>query len=203
MKRLAITALLASALFITLPTPAQAALTSSQIDAVLGLLSAFNTDSDTISRVRATLRGGAAPTPGTLWFGAGTQPTATEVARNSTDIPFTTVTLTNNSSVSATIYTITVLRAGTASDSAVRTITLMDGATSLASATDLDTKHQATLAPENLTIPAGQSMTLTLAGDLSNKARSNKTIGLTVVALNTSSPISGALPLEGTLYTIK
>lgn len=184
------------------PASAHAALTSSQIDSILGLLTAFDADSATVARVRATLMGNSAPTAGTLWFGAGTQPTAGEVDRNSVDVPFTTITLSNNSAAAATIYTITVERAGSASDSSVRSIELLQGGTTLATASGLDSKHQATLAPQSLTVAAGNTVTLTLVADLSNKARSNKTLGLTVVALNASSPVSGVLPLTGTLQKI-
>ncbi len=184
------------------PASAQAALNASQINSILDLLTAFDADSATVARVRATLMGNAAPTAGTLWFGAGVQPVATEISRSATDIPFTTITLTNNSASAATIYTITVERAGTASDSSVRTIELLQGSTLIASTNTLDSKHQAVLTPQNLAVPAGGTITLTLTGDLSSKARSNKTLGLSVVALNTSSPLSGVLPLVGTLQKI-
>ncbi len=202
MKKFFGTVFLALFICVAFPLSAQAALTSSQIDSILGLLTAFDADPVTVAQVRATLLGGAAPAAGTLWFGAGAQPTAGEISRSDAAIPFTTITLTNNSTSAAIIYTITVERAGSASDSSVRTIELLQSNTTIASTNTLDTKHQATLAPKDLTVAAGSTITLTLSGTLSSKARSNKTLGLTVVALNASSPLSGVLPLVGTLHKI-
>lgn len=195
--------MLACAVLLASPAPAQAALTTAQVEAVLSLLAAFNADSATIANVRASLGGTTAPASGSLWFGAGIQPSATIVERGAEDVPFTTLTLANNTGATATIYTITVQRAGTGSDSSLRAIELKNTAGAiLASATSLDSKHQATLTPSTLTIAPGQSITLTLAGDLSSKARSGKTLGLTVVAINASSPLAGTLPLTGTLQKV-
>lgn len=202
MKRFFSIVFLSVFVFTAFPASAQAALTSSQINSILDLLTAFDADSSTVARVRATLMGGAAPAAGTLWFGAGVQPVKTDISRTSVNVPFTTITLSNNSAAEATIYTITVERAGSASDSSIRSIELLQGGMTLATASGLDSKHQATLVPESFAVAAGSTITLTLVADLSTKARSNKTLGLTVVALNASSPISGVLPLTGTLHKI-
>lgn len=193
---------------VSTPIEAQAALLPQQVEAVIALLSAFGADKTVIANVRATLGGGtttAAPTAaGSLGFAPGVQPPRLTLSPSTNDVPFTVVYLLNNTTAQVEIYTVTVERYGTASDSYLRSAQLRDASgTTRDTVSSFDTRHQATLAGNGLTLAAGGSAVVTIVGDLTNKrATSNKTIGLKVVAINASAPLLGTLPVSGTTHTI-
>ncbi len=193
---------MACSIFLASPAPAQAALTSAQVEAVLNLLSAFGADAKIISNVRATLGGTATPAAGSLWFGAGQEPAVLTVEPGTERVPCTTISLINNSGGAVIIYTLTVERAGTASDSSLSEASLIGAAGAVLATAPTLGKHQTTLTPGALTLAKGQSLTLTVAGTVAKSARANRTVGLTVVAVNASSPILGSLPLTGVLHKI-
>lgn len=205
MKRLTTGALFAGALLLS-PATAQAALTQAQAQAVLDLLSAFGADAAVIQNVRTTLLGGPAIGVGatrSLGFGPATPPAELRVARGTARVPFTTLTLTNHTSAAATIYSLSVERHGSGSDSALSKVELVDASgIAHAQSTSFDSRHQTILAP-TMTLTAGQSITLTVTGDVSASARRGKTAGLSIVAINASTPVSGTLPLVGTLQRVE
>lgn len=203
MRRLLFAAALGAVL--VAPTPAGAALLPQQVDAVLALLDAFGASESVVANVRAALRGGASTAPsaaGSLGFAAAVQPPPLRLLRGTERVPFTAVSLVNNTNAVVDIYTVTIERQGSGTDSAISTVSLL-GDSMVASASGFDSKHQVNLPTNGLTLAAGASATITIAGDISSKkTRSGRTVGLTVLAINASAPLLGTLPIGGTLHTL-
>ncbi len=68
----------------------------------------------TIAKVQASLNGSSVSSApaGTLSFAAGTQASNARIAPGAKNVPFTTFTLSNNTSSTVTVYGITVNRTG-------------------------------------------------------------------------------------------
>lgn len=152
--------------------------------------------------------GGTTPppgtTPGTLAVSAGSQPANSLAPQGSARVPFTNFTLTNTSGAAVTINGITVTRTGLASDGAFAGVVLLDqNGLQIGTPRTFDTNHQATIG-ETMTLQAGQSMTFTVAGNMaaSLTAYAGQVAALQVTGINTTSAVSGSLPISGANQTI-
>ncbi len=133
-----------------------------------------------------------------------TQPANSLAPVNASRVPFTTFTLTNNTSSSVTISSVTVQRAGLAQDAAFNGVVLIDqNGLQVGIAHTFNSNHQANIG-DNFTLAAGQSMTYTVAGNMETSAGgyAGQIAQLQVVAVNTTVPVSGSLPIVGASQTI-
>ena len=148
--------------------------------------------------------GSTTPTGPGLTVSASAQPANSLADQSATRVPFTTFTLTNNSSAAVTINSVTVQRTGFANDAVFSGIVLLDqtGAQIGVSST-LNSNHQANIG-SSFVLNAGQSMTYTVAGNMASSlsAYSGQIASLQVVAINSSSAVSGSLPITGASQTI-
>ena len=134
---------------------------------------------------------------------AGTQPSNGLAIQGASRVAFTKVTLTAGSS-DVVVNGITVERQGAATDSNFSgVILLQDDGTQLDIAKTLGSTHQATIGG-TFTVKAGTSMTLTIAGNMaaSLAAMAGQVASLAVVGVNTSSTVTGSLPIVGAMHTI-
>ncbi len=148
------------------------------------------------------------PTPGPTTGGAvtvsaGAQPVNSLAPAGASRVPFTTFTLTNNSSAAVTINNVTVQRTGLGVDANFSGIVLLDSnGLQIGTSKTLNSNHQANIG-DNFTLGAGQSATLTVAGNIATgQTTSGQVVSLQVVAVNTSATVSGSLPITGASQTI-
>jgi hypothetical protein len=153
--------------------------------------------------------GGTTTTPttpttgGSVTVGAAAQPVNSLAPQGASRVPFTTFTLTNNSSSAVTVNSITVQRVGLGVDANFSGIVLLDqNGLQLGTAKTLNSNHQANIG-DTWTLGAGQSVTLTVAGNIATgQTTAGQVVGLQVVAINTSATVSGSLPITGASQTI-
>ncbi|MEK7538556.1 MAG: hypothetical protein AAB552_01815 [Patescibacteria group bacterium] len=139
---------------------------------------------------------------GGLTVSAPAQPGNGLAVESAARVPFTKVTLTAGAS-DVTVNGITVERTGAASDSVFSGVVLVDeDGTQLDIAKTFGSTHQATVGG-TFTVKAGTSKTLTIGGniaaDLSSYA--GQVASISVVSVNTSGTVSGALPISGAMHT--
>lgn len=146
---------------------------------------------------------GGTTTGGALTISAAAQPVNSLAPQGASRVPFTTFTLTNNSSSAVTINSITVQRVGLGVDSNFSGIVLLDSnGLQIGTAKTLNSNHQANVG-DTWTLGAGMSQTLTLAGNIATgQTTSGQVVGLQIVAVNTSATVSGSLPINGASQTI-
>jgi hypothetical protein len=142
--------------------------------------------------------------PGALNIRAGSQPANSLAPEGASRVPFTTFTLTNSSNVAVTVNGVTVQRTGLGSNSVFSGIVLVDSNNvQIGNSKTLNSNDQATVG-DTFTIQPGQSMTLTVAGNMaaSLDAFSGQIVSLSVVGVNTTATVSGSLPITGASQTI-
>jgi hypothetical protein len=148
---------------------------------------------------------GTTPTGPGLTISAGAQPANALAPNGASRVPFTTFTITNNSGMAQTITGVTVERVGLGVDANFSGVALIDSANNiqLGTAKTLNSNHQATIG-DTFMINPGQTMTLTVAGNIQNTttAYSGQIVSLKVVAVNTTAPVAGSLPVMGASHTI-
>ncbi|MFA7309613.1 MAG: hypothetical protein WC050_01775, partial [Candidatus Paceibacterota bacterium] len=147
---------------------------------------------------------GGTTTGGNLVVAAGTQPANSLAPQGAARVPFTTFTLTNTSNAAVTVNGVTVQRTGLAQDAVFSGIVLVDSNNiQLGTSKTLNSNHQATVG-DTFTINAGQSVTLTVAGNMaaSLAAYAGQVAGISVVGVNTTATVSGSLPISGAMQTI-
>lgn len=146
---------------------------------------------------------GGTTTGGALTVSAAAQPVNSLAPQGASRVPFTTFTLTNNSSQAVTINSVTVQRVGLGVDSNLSGIVLLDAnGLQIGTAKTLNSNHQANIG-DTWTLAAGASQTLTVAGNIATgQSTSGQVIGIQVVAVNTSATVSGSLPINGASQTI-
>ncbi len=143
-------------------------------------------------------------TPGSLSVSAGSQPANSLAPQGASRVPFTNFTLTNTSSNAVVVNGITVTRTGLASDAVFAGVVLIDqNGLQIGTPRTFDTNHQATIG-ETMTLQPGQTMTFTVAGNMaaSLSAYAGQVAALQVTGVNTSSTVSGSLPISGANQTI-
>lgn len=146
---------------------------------------------------------GTGTTSGSITVAAGAQPVNSLAPLGASRVPFTTFTVSNNSSAAVTVNSVTVQRVGLGVDNNFSGIVLVDSnGLQIGTAKTLNSNHQANL--DGFTIPANSSMTVTVVGNISSTATSNsgQIVGLQVVAVNTGATVGGSLPITGASQTI-
>lgn len=141
-----------------------------------------------------------------LMVGAGTQPAATLAVQNAIHIPFTTFTLTASADGDVTVDTLTVERGSLANDAAFSGIVVLDSDMMpiTAVAKSLNSNHQVVLT-DDFTVPAGQTKTYYLAGNMASSLSSyaGQVATLKLVSVNApGASVTGTLPIEGAGHTI-
>jgi hypothetical protein len=155
-----------------------------------------------------TTTGPVTPTPTGVGVtvAAGVQPANSLVPQNSSRVPFTTFTLTNNSGAAVTISGVTVMRTGPALD-AVFTgggVILLDEAGMQLGVQRTFNSDHTVVAGDPFTLNPGQTKTLTVAGNFTTgpSTYSGQVVSVTVTGINTSAPVAGALPITGASQTL-
>ncbi len=153
-----------------------------------------------------TTGGGTTTTTGAgITVTAGSQPANSLAPVNATRVPFTTFTIANNTSAAVTINGVTVQRTGLANDNAFAGVILIDSnGLQYGNSQTFNSNHQATIGG-TFTIPAGASMTYTVAGNMETVTTNNnagEVASIAVVGVNTSVAVSGSLPITGAQQTI-
>jgi len=149
---------------------------------------------------------GTTPTGPGITVTAGTQPANSLAPALANRVPFTTFTLTNNTSAAVTITGITVQRVGLAADAAFAGVELLDqNGIQLGTSRTFNSNHQAVIGTP-WTLQAGQTATYTVAGNMGTQTVENnysgQVAGVSVVGVNTSVPVTGSLPISGAQQTI-
>jgi hypothetical protein len=137
---------------------------------------------------------------------AGTQPANSLAPALANRVPFTTFTLTNNTSAAVTISGITVQRTGLAADNAFAGVELINqNGLQIGTSRTFNSNDQATIGTP-WTLNPGQSMSYTVAGNMQTQAIESAYAGqvasIAVVGVNTTVPVSGSLPITGASQTI-
>ncbi len=142
------------------------------------------------------------PTGTGLTVTAGAQPAASLAPANAARVPFTKVTFTAGYDGDVRVNGIVVERGGPSTNSDFAGVVLLDSnGTQVGVAKTLNSNNQATLT-EPLTIPAGQSRTYTIAGNMGSSVGAGNIATLSVVGVNTPATVTGSLPITGTAQTV-
>jgi len=167
-----------------------------------------------ISTPMGVAGGPAVPVDGsgvTVSLSAST-PAAKSIIADSTNggqalVPFTTFNFTAAADGSATIKTLKLKRSGISSDTTLDNLYLYNGSTKLTDGGSLSSGYVTFNNANGLfTVPAGQTMTITVRGDLASSASAGNTIGFTLESASdvTSSgaTVNGSFPAAGNLMTV-
>lgn len=132
------------------------------------------------------------------------QPTVTIAPWKASRVPFTKVTLTAGTDGDVTVNSLTVQRTGLATDAAFSSIVLLDeNGLQIGTSKTFNSNHQTTLG-EPFVVSRGTSRTLTVAGNMETTqgGYGGQVASLTVVGVNTSATVTGALPITGAAQTV-
>lgn len=137
---------------------------------------------------------------------ASTQPTAGLFGENFASRPFTNLTFRASSDGDVTVDEVTVERTGQGSDSAFSgTVLLDENGVRIGDAKTFGSTHRAHLT-ENFVIKAGQSRTITLAGDSDSDQNdyNGQLVSLSLVDVKTvgSTTVTASYPMTGTVHTV-
>ncbi len=134
---------------------------------------------------------------------APNQPAAALAPSGAVRVPFTRVNLTASADGDVTVNSLTVERTGLAQDSALSGVVLLDeNGVQLGISKTLNSDHRATPG-EPFTIKAGQTRTITVAGNrATGTSLGGQTISLDVVGANTSAAVNATFPMRGTTHTV-
>lgn len=147
--------------------------------------------------------GPVTPTGPGITVSATAQPSNALAPLGSNRLPFTNFMVTNNTAAAVTVNSVTIERTGLGVDANFSGVVLVDsGALQIGTAKTLNSNHQASL--DGFTLNPGESKSLTVAGNISSTATSNngQIVSLKVVAINSSAPVAGSLPIVGASHTI-
>ena len=174
---------------------------STTTSTVPGCTSTSGFSSTTGQKCDASTTTSATPTGAGVAVSSPVQPANGLAIKNSSRVPFTKIALTAGSS-DVVVNGITVERTGAAVDSNFSGIVLIDeNGTQFDIAKTLGSTHQATIGG-TFTVKAGTTKILTVAGNMSAMtSTSGQIASLTVVAVNTSATVTGALPITGASHT--
>jgi hypothetical protein len=142
------------------------------------------------------------PTGGSLMVSAGVQPANTIAPALAARVPFTSFTVTAGSNP-VTINSVTVQRQGPALDTDLAGVVLINSATGIQIGTSrvFDANHSASIGVP-VVVPAGTSMTFTVAGNIAAAPSSGDVASVAVTAINTSASVQGSFPIVGAQQTI-
>jgi len=155
----------------------------------------------------STSNGGGTTTPAPTGTGlsvsAGSQPQNALAPEGATRIPFTRIQVTAGSDGAVTMNGVVVQRTGLGSNASFAGVVLIDqDGNQLGTAKTFNSNDQATIG-EPVTIPAGQTRTFTIAGNMaaSLDAYAGEAPAISVIAVNSSATVSGSLPITGAYHT--
>ena len=179
--------------------------TRAALNAMGGSTTSTTTTTTTTTTNNGTTTTTVAPSgPGLTVAMAATQPANSLAPQNGARVPFTTFTLTNNTANTVTVSSVTVARAGLAQDAVFSGVVLLDSTgAQIGIAHTFNSNHQANIG-DGFTLAAGASMTYTVGGNMNSSlaAYAGQVAQLQVVAVNTSVPVAGSLPISGASQTI-
>ncbi|MDD4761428.1 MAG: peptidoglycan-binding domain-containing protein [Candidatus Pacebacteria bacterium] len=137
---------------------------------------------------------------------ASTQPTAGLFGENFASRPFTNLTFRASSDGDVTVDEVTVERTGQGADQAFSgTVLLDENGVRIGDAKTFGSTHRARLT-ENFVIKAGQSRTITLAGDSDSDQNdyNGQLVSLSLVEVKTvgSTTVTASYPMTGTVHTV-
>lgn len=119
-------------------------------------------------------------------------------------VPFTNFNVTAGNDGDVVINSVTVQRVGPAQDAAFQGVVLVDLATGqqIGVAKTFNSNHQANIGAP-ITVPRGTTKTFQVAGNMASSLASyaGEAPGISVVGINTSATVSGALPITGAFHT--
>ncbi|MBU3926019.1 peptidoglycan-binding protein [Patescibacteria group bacterium] len=145
------------------------------------------------------------PSVGTgISVSSATQPSASIAVESAARMPFTKVTLTAGTDGDVVVNSIQVERTGLAQDAVFAGVVLLDeNGQQLGIEKTFNSDHKTTIG-EAFTVKAGQSRTMTIAGNMAATLDSyaGQVAFLSVVGVNTSATVTGALPVTGAGHTI-
>ncbi len=145
-----------------------------------------------------------APSGTGLSVAAAAQPQNGIAPQGTSRVPFTNFTLTAGSDGDVTVNSVIIQRTGLGNNASFAGVVLIDqDGNQLGTAKSFNSNDQATIG-EKFTVPAGQTRTFTVGGNMaaSLAARAGEVPAITVVGINTSAAVSGALPITGAYHTI-
>lgn len=166
-----------------------------------------------LNAMGASTPGGSTSTPGgstTTPVPTGTgltvskpeQPAVSLAPADAARVPFTKVTFTAGYDGDVRINGIVVERGGPSTNNDFSGVVLLDSnGVQVGIAKTLNSNNQTTLT-EPLIIPAGQSRTYTIAGNMGSNVGAGNIATLSVVGINTPATVTGSLPITGTPQTI-
>ncbi|MDO8523720.1 MAG: hypothetical protein Q7R74_00655 [bacterium] len=143
------------------------------------------------------------PTGTGLSVSAGLQPANALAPQGAQRVEFTKFTLTAGADGPVTVNSVTVERVGAGNNAAFSGVILIDqDGNQLGNSRSFNSNNQTTIG-EAVTIPAGQSRTYTVAGNMaaSLTAYVGQAPGIAVIAVNTLATVSGSLPITGAFHT--
>lgn len=143
------------------------------------------------------------PTGPGITIAAAAQPANSLAPKGTARVPFTTFTLTNNTSAAVAVNGITIQRTGLAQDAVFSGIVLIDqNGLQVGTSKTLNSNHQAIIG-DTFTINAGETKTFTVSGNMaaSLESYSGQIVSISVIGVNTSVPVSGSLPITGAQQT--
>ena len=132
-------------------------------------------------------------------------PVSSSVMATQALVPFTTINLTAANDGSITVKSIKLKRTGISSDSAVSNVYLYEGNTRLTDASSLSNGYVNFSTSNLITIPAGQTKTLTVKVDMAS-SNSGGNLGFAVESasdiVSTGASVSGSFPISGNLMSL-
>jgi len=145
------------------------------------------------------------PSVGTgISVSSATQPSASIAVESAARMPFTKVTLTAGTDGDVVVNGIQVERTGLAQDAVFAGVVLLDeNGQQLGIEKTFNSDHKTTVG-EAFTVKAGQSRTMTIAGNMAATLDSyaGQVAFLSVVGLSTSATVTGTMPITGAGHTI-
>ncbi len=149
--------------------------------------------------------GPTAPAGTGLSVSAGTAITNALAPQGASRVPFTNFNVTAGNDGDVTVNSVTVQRVGPAQNAAFAGTVLIDLDTGMQVGTSktFNSNHQANIGAP-IVVKAGTTKRFQVAGNMASSLSSyaGEAPGLSVIAINTSAAVSGALPITGAYHTI-
>ncbi len=157
---------------------------------------------------KCTVAGPVTPTPtptgSGLMVSSAAQPANGLAVEGASRIPFTKFTVTAGNDGDVTMTGVVVARTGVINKAAFDGVVLLDeNGEIVGTSKTLNSNDQATVG-QTVTIPRGMSKTFTIAGNMAASLDSyaGQVGGISVVAINTTATVTGALPIVGASHTV-
>ncbi len=176
-------------------------------------LSTFTAGGSTITGAEAgIIKTSQTGSTGTVITGSGITaslssmtPASASVMATQALVPFTTINLTAANDGSVTVKSIKLKRTGISSDSSISNVYLYEGNTRLTDASSLSNGSVNFSASNLITIPAGQTKTLTVKADMASGSLSGN-VGFSIASasdiVSTGASVSGSFPISGNLMSL-